>query len=353
MSLWWLYHQSYRRLLCTIWLQEIWAQIFIKETCAGKPLSPEDGGYPNEVNTYDPNPHGTDEDEINEIIRTKLINHDRLGIWWAIFIPKGKAAGGTSKRAVARRILQLARPPWDDDRYVNWRETLENKPEDEKDEDEDGVEYFGVPGLRVLSQADNQNSNSSVNQNANQRTSNRINQQARRPQIVNQRTSNRISQRARLLDETIKEVNNSNTDEILRRVVFTQISKGKFKGQWRAFFLSGGSATTGKTQIDVAKNIIANGKKINIKTGEIDVRYLQWDKYIMTHKVPIGHASPTSGNVESVEEDEVCVEVGNQSLHDQSSEGESEDETSIGDAPMHDEEYSGNDEDGKVVSCLL
>ena len=44
--------------------------LFIKETRAGKPLSPEDGRYPNEVNPYDPNPHGTDEDDIEEIIRT-------------------------------------------------------------------------------------------------------------------------------------------------------------------------------------------------------------------------------------------------------------------------------------------
>ncbi len=34
--------------------------LFIRETRARHPLSPEDGGYPNEVNPYDPNPHGTD-----------------------------------------------------------------------------------------------------------------------------------------------------------------------------------------------------------------------------------------------------------------------------------------------------
>ena len=136
-------------------------------------------------------------------------------------------------------------------------------------------------------------------------------------------------------------------------MVFTQILKGTCKGQWRAYFRKGGVASSGKTKIDVAKKIIANGTLLNNKTGEIDVRFVQWKKYIRTHEVPIRHASPTSGNVESEEEDAVGMEVGNQRMHVQSSEGESDDDTSIDDAPMHDGEYSGNDEDGKVESCWL
>ncbi len=105
-----------------------------------------------------------------------------------------------------------------------------------QDEDDKGVGNFGIPGIHVLPHSDN-----------------------------NQRTSNRINRQAHLPDETIKGGNDLDMKEILRRVEFTQISKGKFKGQWRARFLSRGAATTGKTQINVAMNIIMNGKKINKK----------------------------------------------------------------------------------------
>jgi hypothetical protein len=122
-------------------------RLFIKETRAGNPLSPEDGGYPNEVNSYDPNPHGTDKDEIEEIIRTKSITRGISGTWRATFIPKGKAAGGASKRAVAIRNLQLASPPVGDERYVDWRETLKDKPADEQEEEDDGIGNYGIPGI--------------------------------------------------------------------------------------------------------------------------------------------------------------------------------------------------------------
>jgi hypothetical protein len=175
-------------------------KLFIKETRAGNPLSPEDGGYPDELNPYDPNPHGTDEDEIEEIIRTKLIKRDRLGTWWARFIPKGKAASGGSKRAVARRILQLASPPVEDERYVNWRETLKDKPADEQEEDEDGIENYGIPGMHVLPHANDTESNQSLNWIANQ--------------IVDRSPSNRINRQARLPDETTTEGNNLEVNEI-------------------------------------------------------------------------------------------------------------------------------------------
>jgi hypothetical protein len=315
-------------------------RLFIKETCAGNPLSPKDGGYTDEVNPYDPNPHGTDEDEIEEIIRTKLIKRDRLGTWWARFIQKGKAAGGASKRAVARRILQLASPPEVDERYVDWRETLKDKPADEQEEEEDGIGNYGIPGIPVLPHADDTESNQNYNQSINQR--------------VNRIASNRINRQAHLPDETTMGDNDSEVNEILRRVEFTQISKGKFKGQWRAFFWSGGAATTGKTQINVAKNIITKGMKINKRTGEIDVRYVEWKKYIKTHVVPNGHASTTSGNVESVEEDAVGVEVEDERMNDESSEGESDNDTCTGDETMHDgEEYNEEEEDTKVESILL
>jgi len=315
-------------------------KLFIKETRAGNPLSPEDGGYPDEVNPYDQNPHGTDEDEIEEIIRTKLIKRDRIGTWWARFIQNGKAASGASKRAVARRILQLASPPVEDERYVTWRETLKDKPAGEQDEDDEGVGNFGIPGIPVLHHADDTESNQNYNRSANQR--------------ANRRTSNRINRQDRITDETTMGGSDLEVNEILKIVEFTQISKGKFKGQWRAFFLSGGAATTGKYRIDVAKNIITKGMKINERTGEIDVRYVEWKKYIKTHVVPNGHASNTSGNVESLEEDAVCIEVEDERMDDESSEGESDNDTSTGDETMHDrEEYNEEEEDTKVESILL
>ena len=90
-------------------------------------------------------------------------------------------------------------------------------------------------------------------------------------QIVNRSPSNRINRQAHLPHETTMGGNDLEVNEILRRVVFSPM-KGKLKGQWRARFLSGGAATTGKTKKDVAMNIIMNGKKINKRTGEIDVR---------------------------------------------------------------------------------
>ena len=299
-------------------------KLFIKETCAGNPLSPEDGGYPDEVNPYDPNPHGTDEDEIEEIIRTKLMKRDRLGTWWARFIQKGKAASGASKRAVARRILQLATPPVEDERYVDWRETLKDKPADEQEEDEDGIGNYGVPGMHVLHNANDTETNLDTNWSANQ--------------IVDRSPSNRINRQARLPDETTTEGNNLEVNEILKSVEFSPM-KVKRKGQWRAKFLKrNGIAATGKTQLDVAKNIIKKGKIINKKTGKADVRYVEWRKYIKTHKFPHRHTNPTSGMVESVEEDVVGF----------GGEGESNNDTILGD-----ETYNCDDDDTKVESILL
>ncbi len=68
--------------------------IFIKQTRAGTPLSTKDGGYLHEINPYHPNPHGTDEDDIDEIIRTKFITRDKSGNWRAMFKSGGRAAGG-------------------------------------------------------------------------------------------------------------------------------------------------------------------------------------------------------------------------------------------------------------------
>ena len=299
-------------------------KLFIKETCAGNPLSPEDGGYPDEVNPYDPNPHGTDEDEIEEIIRTKLMKRDRLGTWWARFIQKGKAASGASKRAVARRILQLATPPVEDERYVDWRETLKDKPADKQEEDEDGIGNYGVPGMHVLHNANDTETNLDTNWSANQ--------------IVDRSPSNRINRQARLPDETTTEGNNLEVNEILKSVEFSPM-KVKRKGQWRAKFLKrNGIAATGKTQLDVAKNIIKKGKIINKKTGKADVRYVEWRKYIKTHKFPHRHTNPTSGMVESVEEDVVGF----------GGEGESNNDTILGD-----ETYNCDDDDTKVESILL
>jgi hypothetical protein len=305
-------------------------RLFIKETHAGNPLSPEDGGYPDEVNQYDPNSHGTDEDEIEEIIRTKSIKRDRLGTWRAKFRLGGKAAGGASKRAVARRILQLASPPVEDERYVDWRETLKDKPADEQEEEEDGIGSYGNYDLHVLPHADDTETNNNLNQSVNQ--------------SVNQRTSNIINQQAHLPDETIIRDNDLEVNEILKSVEFSPM-KGKGKGEWRARFLRrNGIATTGKTKMDVAKNIVRKGKIINRTTGEADVRYVEWRKYIKTHNFPHRHTSPTLGMVESVEEDVVGVE----------GEGESDNDTSLGDETMHDGEvYICDDDDTKVESILL
>ncbi len=317
--------------------------LFIKETRAGNPLSPKDGGYLNEDNPYDPNPHGTDEDEIREIIRTKLIKRDRLGTWWARFIPKGKAAGGASKRAVAIRILQLASPPEEDERYVDWRETLKDKLAGEQEEDDEGVGNYGIPGIHVLPHADDTETNLNSNWSANQ--------------IVNRSPSNRINRQGRITDETTMAGNDLEVNEILRRVEFSPM-KGKFKGQWRARFLSGGAATTGKTKKDVAMNIITNGKKINKRTGEIDVRYVEWTKYIKTYDVPNGHVSHISGIIESEEEDAVGVQL---EMLDYiphvvgvEVEGESDNDTSFGNETMHHgQKYNCDDDKAKVESILL
>jgi hypothetical protein len=261
---------------------------------------------------------------------TKLIKRDRLGTWWARFIQNGKAAGGASKRAVARRILQLARPPMEDERYVDWRETLKDKPVDEQEGDEDGIGNYGIPGMHVLPHANDTETNLDSNWIANR--------------IVNRSPSNRINRQADLSDETTMEGNDLEVNEILKSVEFSPM-KGKRKGQWRARFLKrNGIATTGKTQFDVATNIIKKGKIINRTTGKADVRYVEWRKYIKTHKFPHRHTSPTSGMVESVEEDVVGVE----------GEGESDNDTSLGDETMHDGEvYICDDDDTKVESILL
>jgi hypothetical protein len=225
--------------------------IFIKQTQAGNPLSPEDGGYPNEVNQYDPNPHGTDEDEIEEIILTKLITRDRSGNWRANFSSGGRAAGGKSVKAVAKRILQFAN---DDDRYVDWRELLADKLVGQQDEED-------LPHERII-------------------------------------TDNELVLGLEL-----------DMNAILKIVELSQLPRGKGRGQWCARFLKKGIAATGNTKPDVAKKIIALAKIVNKRTGEFDPRYVEWRKYIKTHKFPHKHTSPISGMVESAEEDAVGVEA--------------------------------------------
>jgi len=96
---------------------------------------------------------------------------------------------------------------------------------------------------------------------------------------------------------------------ILKIVVFSQILRGKGRRRWCARFLNRGVAARGNTKPDVAKKIIAMAKIINKRTGEFDVRYVEWRKYIKTHKLPHRHTRSTSGMVESVEDDAVCVEA--------------------------------------------
>ena len=225
--------------------------IFIKQTRAGMPLSTEDNGYLHEVSPYDPNPHGTDEDDIDEIVRTKLITRDRSGNWRAKFSSGGRAAGGKSIKAVARRILQLAN---DDDRYVDWRELLADKPVSEQDEDD-------LPDEAIIG------------------------------------------------DNELRLGLELEMNAILKIVVFSQILRGKGRGQWCARFLNRGIAARGNSKPDVAKKIIAMAKIINRTTGEFDVRYVEWRKYIKTHKLPHRHTRSTSGMVESVEDNAVGVEA--------------------------------------------
>jgi hypothetical protein len=225
--------------------------IFIKQTRAGIPLSPEDGGYDDEVNQYDPNPHGTDEDEIEEIIRTKLITRDRSGNWRANFKSGGRAAGGKSVKAVARRIIHLAN---DDDRYVDWRELLTDKPVGQQDE-------VDLPGETII--RDNE-----------------------------------------LVLGLQLEMN-----AILKIVEFSQLPKGKGRGLWCARFVKKGIAAKGNTKTDVAKTIIAMAKIINKRTGEFDPRYVEWRKYIKTHKFPLRKIKPISGMVESAEDDGLSVKA--------------------------------------------
>ena len=96
---------------------------------------------------------------------------------------------------------------------------------------------------------------------------------------------------------------------ILKIVEFSQLPRGKGRGQWCARFLKKGIAATGNTKPDVAKKIIAMAKIVNKRTGEFDPRYVEWRKYIKTHKFPHRHTSPISGMVESAEEDAVGVEA--------------------------------------------
>jgi hypothetical protein len=95
---------------------------------------------------------------------------------------------------------------------------------------------------------------------------------------------------------------------ILKIVVFSQILRGKGRGQWCAIFLNRSIAARGNTKPDVAKKIIAMAKIINRTTGEFDVRYVEWRKYIKKHKLPNWHTRSTSRMVESVEDDAVGVE---------------------------------------------
>ena len=78
---------------------------------------------------------------------------------------------------------------------------------------------------------------------------------------------------------------------ILKIVVFSQILRGKGRGQWCARFLNRGIAARGNTKPDVAKKIIAMAKIINRTTGEFDVRYVEWRKYIKTHEFPHRHTN--------------------------------------------------------------
>ncbi len=187
---------------------------------------------------------------LDEIIRTKLIKRDRSGKWRANFKSGARAAGGKSIKAVARRILQLAN---NDDRYVDWRELLADKPVSEQDED-------NLPDEAIIG------------------------------------------------DNELRLGLELEMNAILKNVVFLQILRGKGRGQWCARFLNRGIAARGNTKPDVAKKIIAMAKIINRTTGEFDVRYVEWRKYINTHKLPHTQTRSTSGMVESVEDDAVGVE---------------------------------------------
>ena len=55
---------------------------------------------------------------------------------------------------------------------------------------------------------------------------------------------------------------------ILKIVVFSQILRGKGRGQWCARFLKRGIVATGNTKPDVAKKIIAMGKIVNSLTAK-------------------------------------------------------------------------------------
>jgi hypothetical protein len=53
--------------------------------------------------------------------------------------------------------------------------------------------------------------------------------------------------------------------------------------------LKRGIAATGNTKPDVAKKIIAMGEIVNKRNGDFDPRYVEWRKYIKTHKFPHRH----------------------------------------------------------------
>ncbi len=85
----------------------------------------------------------------------------------------------------------LARPPHEEDRYVDWRNTLADIPDGEHIDD-DGIGYFDFPDLHVQSDISEatKESNQNADQNVHQRMSKRATWKAHKPDKAKQGGSN-------------------------------------------------------------------------------------------------------------------------------------------------------------------
>ncbi len=143
--------------------------------------------------------------------------------------------------------------------------------------DDDGIDYFGFPGLHV--NTDDSETTQESHQNGNQN--------------VHQIISKRATWKARKPDKAKQGGSYLELKAILRRTFIMQMKTGC----WRTMFkMKGGITTTRKSTLEVASNILKKGNKPDEKTGKIDARYTQWRKFIKTYPVAVGYTSPTYDN---------------------------------------------------------
>ena len=60
---------------------------------------------------------------------------------------KGESSWWSKQKSGGNKNFTLASPSVGDERYVDWRETLKDKPADEQEEEDDGIGNYGIPGI--------------------------------------------------------------------------------------------------------------------------------------------------------------------------------------------------------------